>query len=235
MIIDKIIYAGHSAVLIHCGEQRVAVDPWLEGNPRCPQALKNPARLDLIVLTHGHADHAGDVTRLARETGAKVCATYELAMLLGKEGIPEQSLVPMNKGGTVTIGDISVSLTHALHSNSYDTAEGPAYAGEACGAVIAAGGSAIYHAGDTALFSDIALIGRKFAPQIAFLPIGDCFTMGPEEAAEAAKLSGCRLAVPIHYATFEALTGTSDRFEAACRKVGVEPRVLAPGASLTLG
>jgi L-ascorbate metabolism protein UlaG (beta-lactamase superfamily) len=233
-MIRSLTYAGHSALFLHTNRVVAAIDPWLETNPRCPRELKEPKQLDLIILTHGHSDHAGDAVRLAKEYGAKVAATFELAMLLIEEGIPERQVVPMNKGGTAEIDGLKVTLTHAFHSNSFDTATGPAYAGEACGVVVRDGTHAIYHAGDTALFGDMDLIRATYAPQIALLPIGDRFTMGPIEAAEAARRIGAKRNIPIHYATFGPLTGTPEAFVRACRERDLDATILEPGASLQL-
>ena len=231
---NRLTYLGHSAVILSIGGKTIGIDPWLLGNPRCPEKLQTPDSLDLIALTHGHSDHAGDAPRLAKALGSHIAATYELAMLMIEEGVSQNHVHPMNKGGTLNWNGISVSLTHALHSSSYDTAKGPVYAGEACGLVIHSGKNTIYHAGDTSLFSDLKLIGERYRPQIALLPIGDRFTMGPAEAAEAAKLVGCKIAIPIHYKTFAALTGTAEEFGKECAKRGIEARVLEPGEGMDL-
>jgi L-ascorbate metabolism protein UlaG (beta-lactamase superfamily) len=226
-----ITYAGHSAVFIQCGGKRIAVDPWLKGNPLCPESLLNPGHLDLIVLSHGHSDHAGDAVRVAHESGAKVAATYELAMILIGEGIPADKVIPMNKGGSTKVGDLTVRLTHALHSSSFDSEKGTLYAGEACGVLLSSDSWCVYHAGDTALFSDMKLLGEIYKPDVALLPIGDHFTMGPVEAARAASLIGCSYAVPIHYKTFGLLTGTYEEFAGECATLGIEAMELAPGES----
>lgn len=217
MPINKITYAGHSAVFFESDDYIVAVDPWLEGNPRCPEKLKNPPKLDLIVLTHGHSDHASDTLRLATKTGAKVAATFELAMILIKEGLPENQAVAMNKGGSADIGKIHVSLTNAFHSSSYDTKEGTLYAGEPCGVVLDDGKQAIYHAGDTCLFSDMEIIKEVYKPRVALLPIGDRFTMGPRQAQRAAKFIRPEVIIPIHYKTFDMLSGTAELFIELCK------------------
>lgn len=231
--IKSTTYCGHSAVLIKAGEKVIAIDPWLDGNPLCPTNLKNPARLDIIVLSHGHSDHAGDVTRLAKKFSSKIIATWELATLFSDEGIPSEQLVPMNKGGTLEIDGLKISLTNAFHSSSFDSPKrGTIYAGEACGVVLNDGTNCLYHAGDTALFSDMALIKEQHHPTIAFLPIGDRFTMGPAEAAKAAKLIGAKKNIPIHFGTFSLLTGTAEEFESACKASNVIARTMKPGEEI---
>ena len=234
MKFEKITYAGHSAVLISSKDLIIAVDPWLSGNPKCPAALKNPKKLDLIILTHGHSDHASDAPALAKATGASVLATWELAMLMIKEGVPQERVIPMNKGGSVAWKGVDISLTHAMHSSSFDTAEGAVYAGEPCGVIVSDGVNSIYHAGDTALFSDMNLIGETYRPNIALLPIGDRFTMGPKQAAKATAWIGCKVAIPIHYATFDLLTGTAEQFVSECKDLEVRVQVLKPGESHSL-
>lgn len=229
MSINKVTFAGHSAVFLHAGEIVIGIDPWLKGNPVCPEELLNPEALSVIVLTHGHADHASDAVRLAQQYSATVVATYELANILVGEGVAQNQVVPMNKGGTVDVAGIRCTLTNAFHSSSYDTTNGPVYAGEACGAVISDGERSFYHAGDTCLFSDMKLIGERYAPDIAFLPIGDHFTMGQQEAARAAAWCGCKTAVPIHYKTFDLLEQSAETFRAECGKAEVEVVELAPG------
>ncbi len=231
--IKSITYCGHSAVLLDCEGVTIGIDPWLEGNPLCPANLKNPPRLDIIVLSHGHSDHTGDVTRLAKKYSSNIVATWELATLFGDEGVPSDHLVPMNKGGTIELGGLKISLTHALHSSSFDSPKrGTLYAGEACGVVISDGTTTLYHAGDTSLFTDMSLIKEKYKPQIAFLPIGDRFTMGPEEAAKAAKLIGASKNIPIHYKTFPLLAGTAEQFSTACKNQDVTSTVIEPGGIL---
>lgn len=233
-MLTTLTFLGHSAVMLETERYVVAIDPWLEGNPSCPKELKNPQKLNLIVLTHGHSDHASDTARLVRETTASVMASYELCGVLKTQGVPEDHLLPMNKGGTREHLGLSISLTHAQHSSSYDTDKGPVYCGEACGVVVSDGKRTIYHAGDTSLFSDMKLIRELYAPDIALLPIGDIFTMNPKHAAMAAEFLGVKSAIPIHYKTFEMLTGTSAEFEAECKKRKIQSVVLEPGGKIKI-
>ena len=227
----SILYCGHSAAILTTETgKRIALDPWLEGNPRCPARLQDPGKLDFIGLSHGHSDHASSALALAKMTKATVFATYELSMLLIKDGLSSDQLQPMNKGGTIDLGaGIAVTLTHAFHSSSYDASDRSTnYAGEPCGIVVRLeSGRCVYFAGDTALFSDMALIQKKFKPVLALLPIGDRFTMGPDDAAEAAAMLKPEAVIPIHYATFPPLSGTPEQFGEELKKRGVTAKLVA--------
>lgn len=233
-------YLGHSAVRLKTEKgTEILIDPWL-GNPTAPKNW-SPAKIDLICLTHGHSDHVGETIALAKHHKATVAATFELGQLLVKDGLSSAQLQPMNKGGAIllqNLGGIRVALTNAFHSSSYDAADGTVhYAGEAAGVVITLeSGRTVYHAGDTCLFSDMRLIKERFKPFLAFLPIGDRFTMGPEDAAIAAELIAPERVVPIHHSTFDMLSGTPVQFkdEVAKRKLKIDVEVLAPGAELKL-
>lgn len=231
----KIEYAGHSSVFFHIGATVVAIDPWLMNNPICPEKLKNPKKIDLIALTHGHFDHAGETPHLAKHYGCKVVSTYELGSHMIAEGVSESHIEQMNKGGTLDFPSlgVSVSLTHAMHSNSYEMNGEIKYAGEACGIILKTKDVTIYHAGDTALFSDMQLIAEQYRPDVCLLPIGDRFTMGPEEAAQALMLIEPRIVIPIHHSTFPILTGTPEQFKIAVEKLGIDVEVvnLEPGGS----
>jgi L-ascorbate metabolism protein UlaG (beta-lactamase superfamily) len=229
----KLMYAGHSAVFLELAGLNIAIDPWLKGNPLCPHTLQNPEQLDLIALTHGHADHASDAVRIQKLTGAKIAATYELAMIMIAEGVSPESVLPMNKGGSVTVGDVTLRLTNAFHSSSFDGKDGTVYAGEACGVVVSSGNRAVYHAGDTSLFGDMKQIGELYRPTVALLPVGDRFTMGPHEAAHAARLIGASVSIPIHHKTFDLLTGTAEEFIKQCALHKVESDELKVGERVT--
>ncbi len=150
-------------------------------------------------------------------------------MILIKEGANPDKIIGMNKGGTTSFSNFKITLTHAFHSSSYDTAAGPVYAGEPCGVVLNDGKRTFYHSGDTALFSDMELIGDSYKPEIGFFASGDTYTMNPSEAAKAANWIGCRLAFPIHYKTFPALVQSGDEFISACRKYDIDAEELEPG------
>jgi L-ascorbate metabolism protein UlaG (beta-lactamase superfamily) len=228
----KLIFFGHATVLIETNSgKRIMIDPFLEENPLCPDNLQNPGPLDIICLTHGHFDHVSSILPLAEQCDAEICATFELCSLLAVDGIAEERLQRMNKGGSIDIDGISISLVQAMHSSSYQCSDGSIhYAGEACGIVIELEtGEAIYHAGDTCLFSDMELIAERFAPQIALMPIGDRFTMGPEDAAKAVEIIQPQIVIPIHHSTFPALSGTPEEFERLCQESESSIVVLAPG------
>lgn len=232
-------YLGHSAVRVRTEKgTEVLIDPWIE-SPVAPKGWQ-PKHVDAICLTHGHGDHVGQAIALAKKHRATVFAIFELAQLLQKDGCPESQLQMMGKGGTVELPgrDVKVSLTNAFHSSSYDASDGMTYyAGEPAGVVLTFdSGRTLYHAGDTCLFSDMRLIRERFKPFVAFLPIGDRFTMGPEEAAMAAEILGSEVLIPIHHSTFGALTGTPDQFKEAVSKRSGRVRVeaLRPGDELTL-
>ena len=201
-------WLGHATFLIQSpAGKRILFDPWVTGNPSSPASAKNIGGVDLILVTHGHTDHAGDVVPIARASGAQVVAPYELSVFFQKKGL--QNVTGMNPGGTLNALGLSVTMVQAFHSSSVDEDGKITYAGVATGYVVRfEDRTTIYFAGDTALFGDMRLIGELYRPQIAFLPIGDHFTMGPEQAAKACEWLGAQQVVPMHYGTFPVLTGT---------------------------
>ena len=228
-------WLGHAAFRIDTAAgTRVYVDPFLTGNPSCPDDEREPERCDLVVLTHGHDDHVGDAVAIAQRFSCPVVAQVELRGWLSTQGLDADMGQALNKGGTGRFGDVRVTLTDANHSSSAFQNDAFVYLGESCGVVLRSDdGPTIYVAGDTNVFGDMALVKRLYAPDVAVLPIGDHFTMGPEEAAVAAELVGAARVVASHYGTFGLLTGTPDALRPLLPS-GVELLVPAPGEPLTL-
>ena len=224
-----ITWLGHATFVITTpGGKRIVTDPWLEGNPMCPPAHKRIDRADVILLSHGHFDHTGDIVSVARATGAPVVAVFELASWVERKGV--QHTVGMTIGGTVKVAGLEITMTPAIHSSSITENDVTQYLGLAAGFVVKLeDGRSIYYSGDTALFSDMRLIGEMHTPDVAFLPIGDHFTMGPEAAAMAARMLGVRQVVPMHYGTFPLLTGTPDALKRLVEPHGIDVLVLKPG------
>jgi L-ascorbate metabolism protein UlaG (beta-lactamase superfamily) len=227
----SITWLGHSAFVIGLPSgKRIVVDPWL-GNPNCPPAFAKAESLkpvDLILVSHGHSDHTGDVASVARATGAPVVCIFELGLYLTDKGL--QNVRDMGIGGTQEVAGTTVTMTQAVHSGSIVDSGTLVYLGGATGFIIRAPETpTIYFAGDTGLFGDMKMIGEIYKPEIAFLPIGDLYTMGPDTAAIAARWLGVRQVVPMHYGTFPALTGTPEALRDHLKGSGVDVLELTPG------
>jgi L-ascorbate metabolism protein UlaG (beta-lactamase superfamily) len=227
----SITWLGHSAFLVELpSKQRLLFDPWL-GNPRCPAAFKQPTalgRVDLVLVSHGHDDHASDLAAISRATGAPTVCIFELGQFLTSRGL--KNIRDMGIGGTQTLAGVTVTMTQAVHSSSTSVDGQIVYLGGAAGFVIRAEGApTIYYAGDTALFGDMKIIGDLHKPVIAFLPIGDHYTMGPDTAAIAAGWLGVKQVVPMHWGTFPVLTGTPQQLERHLAGTGIDVLIVEPG------
>lgn len=227
----SLTWLGHGSFrLDSAAGKRIYLDPWL-GNPSCPESEQAPERIDVIALTHGHSDHLGETVELAKRHSPAIVAIFELASWLAAQGVPGAAERGMNKGGTQEVDGIRFTMTHALHSSGLVQDGGIVYLGEAAGFVIELeDGLKIYAAGDTAVFSDMQLIGRIYEPDVAILPVGDHFTMGPREAAVALELLGVERCVPGHYGTFPLLTGTPEKL----RELAPNVEILAPEPGETI-
>jgi L-ascorbate metabolism protein UlaG (beta-lactamase superfamily) len=232
----QITWLGHSTftIRLETGEV-ILIDPWLEGNPKHPKGFQLD-RVDALLLTHGHGDHTADAVAVAKKFECPVVAIYEICQWLGTKGVEAAS--PMNKGGSQTVAGVKVTMTHAQHSSMIEDEGQMIYAGEAAGYVVRLpDGRALYHAGDTTVFSDMQLIRELYGPELAMLPIGDLFTMGPREAALACRFLRPKTVVPMHYGTFPPLVGTPEQLRELLGKQAetknVEVVALKPGEPYT--
>jgi len=216
-------YLGHSGVVLEADGKAVAVDPFLTGNPVAVNKVQE-IRCQSVAVTHGHADHIGDTVAIAKANSATVYAAFEICEFLAGEGCKTSG---GNPGGRIETDFGWIAFTQAFHSSSYQGK----YMGMPCGLVIHIGGVTVYHCGDTGIFSDMKLIGEIYRPDIACIPVGDRFTMGPELGARAAEMIGAKIAVPIHYKTWPPLAQDISAFKPA----GVEVRELKPGEKMACG
>lgn len=226
-----ITWLGHGTFELKLENGEVLVlDPWTDGNPAYPSGYAF-SRIDAMLISHGHFDHIHDAVPLAKRFSPKVVAIYETCQWLEKKGV--QNTSPMNKGGSQQVGPVTVTMTHAVHSCGIAEDDGTIlYGGEAAGYVIAlADGRRMYFAGDTNVFSDMALIAELYHPELAILPIGDLFTMSPVEAAKAVELLKPKKVIPMHFGTFPPLTGRPEELQ---RRIGAMAEVwaLEPGKTV---
>jgi L-ascorbate metabolism protein UlaG (beta-lactamase superfamily) len=221
----EITWLGHGTFeLKTAAGEVILLDPWVEGNPAFPKA-REISKPDAILISHGHFDHIHDAVPLAKKFSPKVVAIYETCAWLESKGVANCSA--MNKGGTQQVGSVAVTMTHAVHSCGILDDGKIIYGGEACGYVLRlADGRSVYFAGDTNVFSDMALIAELYRPELAFLPIGDLFTMSPREAAVACRLLNVKKVIPMHFGTFPPLTGKPAEL---AKLVEAEVLALEPG------
>src|SRR5262245_52406483 len=228
----ELTWLGHASFRVDTpGGKRVYIDPFLHGNPKCPESELEPERCDLIALTHGHGDHVGDTVAIHERLGCPVIALLELRGWLASQGVSENAAHAPNKGGTVSWEGLSLTLTDDNHSSSTSDR---AYAGEPAGIVLRLeAGYVVYSADDTNVLGDMSLIRRLYEPDVAVLPIGDHSTLGPREAPVAIELLGVKRVVPCHYGTFGLLTGTPEALRELAPS-GVEILAIDPGETIAL-
>jgi L-ascorbate metabolism protein UlaG (beta-lactamase superfamily) len=227
----QITFLGHSAFKLTGAGVSVLIDPWLS-NPLLNTPVEQVGPVDLILVTHGHGDHVGETVALAQANHAPVVAIHELSVILARQGAPE--VIGMNKGGTLAVAGLKVTMTHAVHSSAVEEGGELVAAGDPAGFVIEfANGFVAYHAGDTAVFKDMELIQELYHPELAMLPIGSHYVMSPAEAALACRMLKPRWVIPMHYGTFPVLTGTA---EDLIERLKGEPAItvipLKPGESV---
>jgi L-ascorbate metabolism protein UlaG (beta-lactamase superfamily) len=228
----RITWLGHATVLVQTAKgTNVLIDPSIAHNPKYPQNFVLPAKIHYILLTHGHGDHISDAAPVARKHGSQVVAIHELAAYIAEQGVAET--MGMNLGGTVQLDDVAATMVDAKHSSGAEDTQGVHYVGVAAGFVLeVAGGPVLYHAGDTCVFGDMQLIRELYKPEVAMLPIGGHYTMGPKEAALACRLLAPRVVLPIHWGTFPPLKGTPEQL-AALVEPGVKVQRWQPGDEYT--
>jgi L-ascorbate metabolism protein UlaG (beta-lactamase superfamily) len=229
----SVTYYGHSAFKLAGGGVDVVIDPWLS-NPLLQTPVEKVGKVDVILVTHGHGDHVGETVPLAQKTGATVVAIHELSQIFTTRNLPESQVIGMNKGGTVALAGLKITMTQAVHSSTMEVGGKMVAAGEAGGFVVQfPNGFTVYHAGDTAVFKDMELIQEIYHPELALLPIGSHYVMNPQEAALACRLIKPKWVIPMHYATFPVLTGTPEALRALLKD---EPEIkviaLKPGETV---
>lgn len=226
----KITWLGHSAFLFEA-EKKLLIDPFISGNPLAPCSPEelNP---DIIAVTHGHRDHLGDTIEIGRRTECRIISIHEVANYIKSKGVFAEG---MDKGGTINVEGVTLTMTQALHSSSIDASGFSFDGGCPSGFIIGINGHSIYHAGDTGVFGDMQLIGELYEPETALLPIGGRFTMGIKEAVKAVELIQPKIVIPMHYNTFDVIKQDPEEFKRAVEgKIDTKIVIMKPGESIKL-
>jgi L-ascorbate metabolism protein UlaG (beta-lactamase superfamily) len=226
----KIQFEGHSCFTVTYENHTVIIDPFLTGNPQAVKKAEE-VKVDAVLLTHGHGDHIGDAIDIAKRNNAPIIAPYEVAMYASKKGAP---IHPMHLGGSHTFPWGKVKLTLAFHGSGIEDGDTMIDGGNPCGFLLTMGDKTFYHAGDTALFGDMKLIGEMNRIDVAALPIGDNFTMGPEDAVYAAEWVRARTVIPMHYNTFPVIQQDPQKYVDALAKKEIKGVILQPGESIEI-
>lgn len=225
----RVTWLGHAAFLLE-GNDRILVDPFLTGNPAA-STTADEVECDIVCVTHAHGDHYGDAVAIAKRLGVPLMGIYEISVAAETEGA---QVIGMNIGGSTKVGHTTITMTHAVHSSCF-VGNGKIEAGGNPAGFVFDSGARVYHAGDTGVFGDMALIRELYQPELALLPIGDFFTMGIPEATKATELLGVKRVIPMHYNTFDVIRQDPEAFRAAVtEKTRSEVTVLEPGKSYGL-
>ncbi len=214
-------WLGHAAWLVSFSKTKIIIDPFLTHNPKAAMKESEINGVQYILVTHTHSDHLGDAYSISKRTGAKIVGMFELSMEAGNAGLKDDHFIGMNKGSQTKLGDLDIGLTEAVHS------------GNESGVIVTGDGKTIYHAGDTALFGDMKLIGELYKPDVALLPIGGFYTMGPKEAAVAARMIGAKYTIPMHFSTFPPIEQDPENFRKLVT-AGSSVKVLKPGEEFVI-
>ncbi len=231
---NRLTFLGHATFRIVTEQGlKLWIDPWLD-NPQAPASIRDDMDADIILITHAHSDHMGNCIEMASSSSTEVIAIHEIQQYLLTKGLP--NVTGMNIGGSYSTKGITITMVPAIHSSSIQDEGELIYGGEAAGFIITLenGSTKIYHAGDTALYGDMAMIGTLYRPTVALLPIGDHYVMGPKEAAYACRLLSPKIVVPMHYGTFPVLTGTAREFERELKAQHSDANLaaMAPGETI---
>ncbi|MFO8082616.1 MAG: metal-dependent hydrolase [Armatimonadota bacterium] len=219
---------GHACFILDTGNHSIIFDPWLSENPEAAISA-DEVSVDAVLPSHGHSDHLGDTIDIARRLDVPIIGPYELCMYCQRQGV---EVIPMHIGGGRQFDFGHVQLTLALHGSAVITEDLIEYTGPACGFIITVGDTTVYYAGDTGIFGDMALIGEMNSIDVAVLPIGDNFTMGPDSAVRAAQMLGAKSVVPMHYSAFDVIEQDPHAFADRLAELGIDCAVLKPGEQM---